>query len=260
VTVSAVVHSLRGAPFSLPYSTRLDRRRPRMYFKHMFETDDYIADNPDASPSETGSTRDAILAAALRILARDGYTALTARAVAAEAGTNVALLNYYFGSKRKFLPELFDAIDASKLARQREMYAAPAAPLSAKWREAVSFYRQDLADGYVRVLHELYALGYTNPEVAARIQGRLNNWRALLEEVARGYLPALGIGLPPELVASAVASFWLGMEVQHLAGASEDDGQFFAILDAIGDWLEAREAEMDATPADQGDAAETHTD
>lgn len=224
----------------------------------MFETDDYATDTPDTSLSEHGSTRDVILAAALRILARDGYTALTARAIAAEAGTNVALLNYYFGSKRKFLPELFDAIDTSKLARQRAMYADPAAPLSAKWREAVAFYRQDLADGYVRVLHELYALGYATPEVAARVLGRFNDWRALLEEVARRHLTALGISLPPELVASAVASFWLGMEVQHLAGASEEEGRFFAILDAIGDWLEAQEAKT-GTRGTDGDERTTRS-
>lgn len=211
-----------------------------------------MAGGSGAPLSENGSTRDAILAAALRILARDGYTGLTARAVAAEAGTNVALLNYYFGSKRKFLPVVFDAINSSKLARQRDMYGDPAAPLSAKWRQAVTFYRQDLADGYVRTLHELYALGYTNPEIAARIQGRLNNWRALLEDVARRYLLALGIPLPPDLVASAVTSFWLGMEIQHLAGASEEEGRFFAVLDAIGDWLEAREAET-GTPLPDGD-------
>lgn len=221
----------------------------------MFETDDYIADDSGTPRSGNGSTRDAILAAALRILARDGYTRLTARAVAAEAGTNVALLNYYFGSKRKFLPELFEAIDSGKLARQREMYDDPAVPLSAKWREAVAYYRQDLADGYVRTLHELYALGYSNPDVAARVQGRLNNWRVLLEEVARRYLPTLGIPLPPDWVASAAASFWLGMEIQHLAGASEEEGRYFAILDGIGDWLEAREAET-GTLLPDGDADE----
>lgn len=221
----------------------------------MFETDDYTTGSPGKPLPENGSTRDAILAAALRILARDGYTALTARAIAAEARTNVALLNYYFGSKAKFLPALFDAIDSSKFARQRAMYDNPAAPLSAKWREAVAFYRQDLADGYVRVLHELYALGYATPEIAARIRGRFNNWRALLEEAARRYLPALGIALPPELVASAVASFWLGMEIQHLAGASEDEGQFFAVLDAIGDWLAAREAAMGADEVPSDDAS-----
>ena len=201
----------------------------------MFETD-VQGEKPDA-------TRDLILAAARRILARDGYAGLTARSIAAEAGTNVASLNYHFGSKRKFLPELFAALDSEKYERQRAMYQNPDTPLSVKWRQAVAYYRQDLADGYVRIMHEQYALGYTNPEIGAQVQGKIDSWRSLIEEAARKYLPALGITLPPEVIASTVASFWLGMEVQHLAGASEADGQFFAILDAVGDWLEAREAE-----------------
>ena len=191
------------------------------------------------------ATRDLILAAAQRILARDGYGGLTARAVAAETGTNVASLNYHFGSKRKFLPELYAALERDKYARQQAMYQDPATPLSAKWRQAVAYYRQDLADGYVRIIHEQYALGRTTPEIGAQVQGKISAWQALIEEAARRYLPALGVTLPPEIVASAVVSFWLGMEVQHLAGASEQEGQYFAILDMIGDWLEAREAEAD---------------
>jgi AcrR family transcriptional regulator len=208
----------------------------------MFETD--VHDNDPKI--ERGATRDLILAAALRILARDGYGKLTARAVAAEAGTNIASLNYHFGSKRKFLPELYAAIERDKYARQRAMYADPSTPLSAKWRQATAYYRQDLADGYVRIIHEQYALGHENPEIATLVQGKISSWQALIEEAVRRYLPALGITAPPEMIASAVASFWLGMEVQHLAGASEQTGHYFAILDAVGDWLEAREAEAAA--------------
>lgn len=215
----------------------------------MFETDVH-EDNPRP---ERGATRDLILAAAQRILARDGYAGLTARAVAAEAGTNVASLNYHFGSKRRFLPELFAALDSDKYARQRAMYEDPDTPLSAKWRQAVAYYRQDLADGYVRIVHEQYALGYTNPEIGALVQGKIGAWQALIEEAAGRYLPALGITLPPKIVASVVVSFWLGMELQHLAGASEQEGQYFAILDAIGDWLAAREAEADARAPSEAD-------
>lgn len=214
----------------------------------MFETDVH---NDDTTPPR-GATRDAILAAAQRILARDGYAGLTARAIAAEAGTNVASLNYHFGSKRKFLPELYAALDAEKYERQRAMYQEPDTPLSAKWRQAVAYYRQDLADGYVRIIHEQYALGQTTPEIGAQVQGKITTWQLLIEEAARRYLPALGIMVPPEIVASAVVSFWLGMEVQHLAGASEQAGHYFAILDMIGDWLEAREAEVARSQPDAG--------
>jgi AcrR family transcriptional regulator len=200
-----------------------------------------IEDGPADGPRAWEGTPRAILQAALRVLARDGYGGLTARAVAAEAGTNLALLNYYFGSKERMLLEVFDLLDAQRLDRQRRMYAAPDQPLSAKWRQAAAFYRADLADGYVRVLQELTALGYARPRVAARVRQTRSVWRALLEEVAAAYLPALGIALPPAWVASAVASFWLGMETQHLLGARGEDGHYFAILDFVGDWLERRE-------------------
>ncbi len=207
----------------------------------MFETDVH-EDGPEPT---RGDTRDLILAAALRLLGRNGYGGLTARAIAAEAGTNVASLNYHFGSKRKFLPELYAALEHDKYARQRAMYEDPDTPLSAKWRQAVAYYRQDLADGYVRIIHEQYALGHTDPEIGALVQGKITTWQSLIEEAAGRYLPALGITLPPKIVASVVVSFWLGMELQHLAGASEQEGQYFAILDAIGDWLAAREVEAD---------------
>lgn len=208
----------------------------------MFETEVH---HNDPKPVRV-ATRDLILAAALRILARDGYSGLTARAIAAEAGTNVASLNYHFGSKRKFLPELYAALEREKYARQRAMYENRDTPLSTKWRQAIAYYRQDLADGYVRIVHEQYALGQTAPEIGAQVQEKMTAWQSLIEEAARRYLPALGVTVPPEIVASTVVSFWLGMEVQHLAGASEQEGHFFAILDAIGDWLEACEAKAAA--------------
>ena len=170
-------------------------------------------------------TPDTILRAAVRVLARDGFPALTARNIAREAGTNLALMNYHFGSKERFLLALFDVLDDERIARQRAMYEAPA----------------DLAAGYVRVLQELTAYGYSNTRVRRRVRERMRDWRDLLTEVAAGGLPDLGIDLPPTLVASAVVSYWLGMESQHLLGATEEEGRFFEILERIGDFIEARE-------------------
>lgn len=190
-----------------------------------------------------GSTPRAILEAAGRVLGRDGFAALTARNIAAEAGTNLALLNYHFGSKELLLLEIFDYVDAQRLERQRGMYEAPGEPLSAKWRRAVAYYRQDLADGYVRILQELTAHGYSNPAIAERVRGRMRAWRGVLEAVAAVELPRLGVDVPPAWVVSALASFWWGMETQHLVGATEEEGRFFEVLDAVGDWLEQRERE-----------------
>jgi AcrR family transcriptional regulator len=186
-------------------------------------------------------TREVILQAALRVLGRDGFPALTARNIAREAGTNLALLNYYFGTKDGLLLTLFDALDAERVARQRALYADSARTLSEKWRRAVEFYRADLAEGYVRVLQELTAHAYSNERVRARLQEHTRTWRGVLVEAARAHLPGLGIDLDPEIVANAVASFWLGMETQHLTGITEQEGLFFATLDRIGRWIEERE-------------------
>ena len=197
--------------------------------------------HPQARQAPREDTKGAILQAAKRVLARDGFPALTARTIAAEAGTNLALLNYHYGTKEKLLLALFEALNEERLARQRTMYAVQPEPLSAKWRKATEFYRQDLAAGWVRVLNELIAHGYSNPRVGKLVREQTAQWRSLIASAAQEGLPALGLDVPAEHVASAVASFWLGMESQHLIGASEKEGHFFAILDSIGDWLEARE-------------------
>jgi len=186
-------------------------------------------------------TREVILQAALRVLGRDGFPALTARNIGREAGTNLALLNYYFGTKDGLLLALFDTLDAERVARQRALYANPAETLSEKWRRAVEFYRADLADGYVRVLQELTAHAYSNERVRARLQEHTRTWRGVLRAAAEAHLPALGIDLDPEMVANAVGSFWLGMETQHLTGVTEKEGTFFETLDRIGEWIEQRE-------------------
>lgn len=187
------------------------------------------------------ATADRILQGAIRVLKRDGFAALSARSIAAEAGTNLALLSYYFGSKEKLLLAVFEELDEGRLERQRRMYEDPALSLSEKWRQAVAFYRRDLADGYVRILQELTAYGYSNPIIGARVRRRMAGWRDLLEDVIGRYTGELGLDADPRLVASAVVSFWYGVEEQHLAGVSERDGRFFELLDAVGDLLKARE-------------------
>lgn len=186
-------------------------------------------------------TAERILEGAIQVLRRDGFAALSARSIAAEAGTNLALLNYHFGSKEDLLLAIFERLDETLLERQRRMYDDPATSLSEKWRRAVAFYRRDLADGYVRILQELTAHGYSNSVIARRVRERMARWRGVLAETIRRHGLDGDLGLDPELIAGAVVSFWYGMEAQHLVGVSERNGHFFELLDAIGDRLEARE-------------------
>lgn len=59
------------------------------------------------------STQEKIKAAALKLFTRKGYAATRTREISEEAGINLALLNYYFGSKEK----LFELVMAEILQR-----------------------------------------------------------------------------------------------------------------------------------------------
>ncbi len=179
------------------------------------------------------------------ILGRDGYQALTTRAIAEEAGVNQALINYHFGTKQNLLLAIMDEMDKPRFNRQRAMYDEPGVPLSAKWRQAVEFYRQDLADGFVRINHELIILGYKDERIAKRTRDRVAAWVDLLNEVAEEYFPQLGINLPPWLVVDALNKFWFGMDGFQFAGFTDDLFQVFETLDLVGDWLEERERQVE---------------
>lgn len=202
-------------------------------------------DELDAEASS--STKDLIVEAAIQILGRDGYQKLTARNVAAEAGTNVASVNYYFGGKQGLLLAVYDALERQRFERQTDMYEEPDELLSAKWRRAIDFYRQDLADGFVRIHHELLVQGISDPQLGERARQRIRNWNALLTEVAEEHQALLGVNLPPHLLMTAFAAFWYGMEQQHLIGISEEDAPYFEILEMIGDWIEEQEKRADTS-------------
>ena len=187
------------------------------------------------------STRESILDAAMTILGRDGMQALTTRAIAREAGVNQALINYHYQTKSNLLLEIARAMETEKYARQSTMYHEEGVPLSTKWRQAVEFYRQDLADGYIRLNQELSYLAITNAAVAEAIAARNRRWLALLEDVAEAYLPPLKIDISPSYVADAIGSFWFGMDQRLLFNVTNSEGEIFEILESIGDWLEERE-------------------
>ncbi|CAN5480449.1 hypothetical protein BH23CHL2_BH23CHL2_35050 [soil metagenome] len=201
-------------------------------------------DRGPAEPAEStaASTADLIVDAAIRILGRDGFQKLTARNVASEAGTNLALINYYFGGKQGLLLAIYDRLERQRFERQARMYDDPNEPLSAKWQRAVEFYRKDLEEGFVRIHHELLVQGFSDPVLAERAKERIQTWNDLLEEVARDHLPNLGLNVPSTVLVPAFAAFWYGMEQQHLIGMDEDKAPFFEILQRFGDWLQEREA------------------
>lgn len=84
--------------------------------------------------------RGEILAAAVRVLARDGIAEATTRKIAVEAGVNQAMLRYYFGSKDELLFVVLQEMmrQTREIARaaasaQEDVRAAIAESLKAFW-------------------------------------------------------------------------------------------------------------------------------
>jgi AcrR family transcriptional regulator len=109
--------------------------------------------------------------AARQVIARDGLGAATFQSVAAEAGISVRLVQYYFGTKQKFLLATHRAVVADAGTRFTERLSALGAAPSP--REVVRAILTELlpTDADRRrdtvVLNSFHAAALTSPDVAA---------------------------------------------------------------------------------------------
>ena len=129
-------------------------------------------------------TRTLILDAARSRLLADGYGGLSTRKVAEQAGVPLSQLHYHFGSKQGLILALLDQENQRRLARQHRMYAEDA-PLWQRYERACDFLEDDLDSGYVRVLQEMIAAGWSNRELGDAVRELVGGWFSLLNEVAR---------------------------------------------------------------------------
>jgi AcrR family transcriptional regulator len=176
------------------------------------------------------------------VLGRDGFAGLTTREVARTAGVPLSQIHYHFGSKQGLFLALLDHLDRQLLERQQRMFASDA-PLSAKWREACDFLDDDMDSGYVRLLQEAIAQGWSDPAVAEKVRQRMSGWTRLLAEVASQAEPALG-GLGPfsaAEVASLVGAAFIGAESKLLLGLDESRFPLRSALRKVGDVIEIME-------------------
>ncbi len=128
-------------------------------------------------------TRTIIMEAARSRLLADGYAGLSTRKVAMEAGVPLSQVHYHFGSKGGLILALLEEENRRRLERQSRMYAEDA-PLWQRYERACDFLEDDLGSGYVRVLQEMIAAGWSNAEIGDAVRELLSGWFALLTEVA----------------------------------------------------------------------------
>lgn len=183
----------------------------------------------------TAETRDAIVAAARAVLLADGYANLSTRRVAEAAEVPLSQIHYHYGSKLQLILAVLAAENERLLERQAAMFDAPE-PLWMRWDRACDFLEEDLASGYVRILQEMIAAGWSDPEVAASVREMIGGWYRLLADVARRE-QAQGAdfaGFTPEEVAALMGTPFLGAEELILLGVTEETLPLRSALRKVG--------------------------
>jgi AcrR family transcriptional regulator len=130
------------------------------------------------------STRERIVAATRSRLLADGYAGLSTRRVADEAGVPLSQIHYHFGGKQGMVLALLGDENDRLVARQRQMYGTEV-PLWRRYDEACDLLDRDLDSGYVRVLQEMIAAGWSDPAVGEQVLDMLKAWLDTLVDVAR---------------------------------------------------------------------------
>lgn len=187
---------------------------------------------------QTGATATRILEAARARLLADGYARLSTRRVADVAGVPLSQIHYHFGGKQGLVLSLLDHENRRLVDRQRNMYSA-AAPLWKRYDQACDFLEEDLASGYVRVLQEMIAAGWSDSEVAAQVLAMMRSWFDLLREVAGEADARLGSLGPIKAadIASLIGLAFLGGEAIILLGDPEWGRQTRSWLRSMGELI-----------------------
>jgi AcrR family transcriptional regulator len=184
-----------------------------------------------------------LLEAARTVLRQNGYAGLSTRDVAVAAGVPLSQLHFHFGSRQAMVLALFAYLNVQLLDRQSTLLGDATLKLSEQWDRACDDLDEDIASGYVRVLQELIAASWADPEVAKVIRAGTLEWYDLIVGAARraerkfgGFGP-----LTPEEVGAFVANAFIGAESLYLLGVEKKGVPVRQALRRVGDLIRMAE-------------------
>ncbi len=169
------------------------------------------------------STKDRILDSAERLFARDGFEATSLRAITAEAGVNLAAVNYHFQSKESLVQAVIGRrmgpVNAERLALL-DTYEAEAGGAPVPLEKIMDAFLRPAVEMVGSHAHEFVPLIgrlYTEPgEFAERL------YKQQFEHMAHRFMPALHRALPdlPRVELSWRLHFAIGA-LAHTMAASK---------------------------------------
>lgn len=181
----------------------------------------------------SGSTRERLLRATLRVLAEEGIAKASARTIASAADANPALVFYHFGSVDELLAAACRYGAEQRVAAHRRLLREVGS-FSELVTAARHIHETERQEGSVAQLGQLLAGVRSHPELAAATAEGLQLWVVEIEAVLHrllGRTPLAGAVDVPGLARAVSASF-VGLELYE--GADPDGaGQAFDALESL---------------------------
>lgn len=178
--------------------------------------------------------RPKLIEAARECLLADGHANLSTRRVADRAGVPLSQIHYHFGGRQGLVLALLADQNERLLERQKTMYGAEA-PLWKRYEQACDYLEADLDSGFVRMLQEMIAAGWSDGAIGTEVTRLLRGWFDLLEQVVEDAADELGDLGPftPRSLATLVGLGFMGGESMLLLGEEWTDDVLGA-LRAVG--------------------------
>lgn len=166
---------------------------------------------PRSNPEEA---RSGLVEAAIQVLAREGYTRTSARAVAAEAGGTNGLIFYHFGSMDGLLAATATELSRRRMVRVKEALGGDEA--ATRWPERLAdTIRAEATSPEGIAVVELLVAARTNPALTEPVMTAIDE---SIRFAAGELATILGDGpwaalLPVDLVAELATAAFFGLEL-----------------------------------------------
>ena len=195
---------------------------------------------PRVTAERVKETKRELLDAAQKVLLEEGYSGLSTRRVAEAAGTQMSQIQYHFGSKEGMILALFEYLNDQLIDRQTKTFANPDLSVSEKWAMSCDYLEDDIGSGYVRVLMELTAAGWSNPAIGAAVRAAYAEWRELILTLTRQIEEKTG-SLGPfsaEDIVALVSAAFIGSEAAIMLDYESPEVPFRQALRRFGTVIE----------------------
>ena len=195
---------------------------------------------PRVTAERDKETKRELLDAAQQVLLEEGYSGLSTRRVAEAAGTQMSQIQYHFGSKEGMILALFEYLNDQLIDRQTKTFANPDLSVSEKWALSCDYLDDDIGSGYVRVLMELTAAGWSNPAIGAAVRAAYAEWRELILTLTRQVEEKTG-SLGPfsaEDIVALVSAAFIGSEAAIMLDYESSEIPFRQALRRFGKVIE----------------------